>query len=259
MAAEEPDVSSSRPPADSTPALTVDTEPPPPGALAEGERGPVLPALLVAAGVTAATAGAVSYAFRPEHAGKPVVLATLGGLNAVLLIASVLWLRGQGRLNVLKPHGGDLSFGALVAVGFYLASLGVRAGLLDGPPRGAWLTRIYAHLGDSRAVYMGIGILVIAAVEEVVWRGGVQTLLVDALGATRGWLATAAAFALSQAPTIWLLADPVAGPNPLVFLLALGGGAVWGLLALGTERLGICVAAHALFIWAVTQFPLTMF
>ncbi len=260
MAAEEPDMSSSRPPADSTPAFTVDTIPPSEEAFEqEAERGPVGPALVIAAGVTAATAGVVSYAFRPEHAGKPLVLAALGGLNAVLLIATVLWLRSQGRLRLLKPHGGDLSFGALAAVGFYLATLAVRASLLDGPPQEAWLTRIYGQIGDARAAYVGIAILAIAAAEEVVWRGGVQTLLVDALGTSRGWLATTAAFALAQVPSTWLLADPVAGPNPLVFLLAVAGGAVWGLLAVKTERLGICVAAHALFVWAATQFPFTIF
>jgi len=251
---------STRPPADSTPALTVDTIPPADGdGVYEEPRGPILPALLATAGVTAATAGTVSFAFRSEHAGQPIVLASIAGLNAVLLLLTVAYLKSRGRLKLIRPQGGDLSFGALVAALFYVLSLGVRAGMLDSPPRSVWLTRIYAQLGDARAVYVGIAILVLAAVEEIVWRGGVQTLLVDALGDSRGWLATTAAFALAQVPSTWLLADPVAGPNPLVVLLAVGGGGVWGLIALKTERLGICMAAHALFVWAVMQFPLTMF
>ena len=64
-------------------------------------------------------------------------------------------------------------------------------------------------------------------------------------------------YALAHLPTVLLLRDPFAGPNPLVVLAALGCGLVWGLIVARTGRLPVAIFSHALFTWCVAiQFPL---
>jgi len=71
-------------------------------------------------------------------------------------------------------------------------------------------------------------IVVAATAEEIVWRGLVTRLVAEAVGSRTAWIWAAVLYALAQAPTIWLLRDPVAGANPLVVFAALALGLVWG-------------------------------
>ena len=79
--------------------------------------------------------------------------------------------------------------------------------------------------------------MAVAALEEISWRGFVYSLLEERLGTRRAWPATAVLYALAHLPTVFLLRDPFAGPNPLVVLAALGCGLVWGLIV---ARTGAC-------------------
>src|SRR5207237_92170 len=74
---------------------------------------------------------------------------------------------------------------------------------------------------------------------------------------TFGFVVTVVLYAAAHLPTMVLLRDPFAGPNPLVVLAALGCGLVWGLVVARTGRLPVAIVSHALFTWGVVlQFPL---
>jgi len=50
-------------------------------------------------------------------------------------------------------------------------------------------------------------------IEELVWRGGVMPILRDFFRRAVAWLVSSALFAAACMPTLFLLGDPVAGPN----------------------------------------------
>jgi hypothetical protein len=214
----------------------------------------------MALGVTLISGAAVSYAFMPAQAGESRMFIALGAVYGALLAATVWWMLRRDQLRRLLPRRGDISVGALCAVAIYGLLTVLDTTLTGhGSPREVWIIRVYLQLGDPRLVatfIVGIGVLALAAVEEVVWRGWVLGALAEVTSPRRAWLASSALYALAHAPTIYLLRDPAAGPNPAVFALALGAGLLWGYLALRLERLGPSVFAHALLSWAVIEFPL---
>jgi membrane protease YdiL (CAAX protease family) len=125
-------------------------------------------------------------------------------------------------------------------------------------PREGWIMRVYLQLGDPRGEgreLVGLAVFAVAALEEIAWRGLVQRTLEEALGPLRPVAIASVLFALAHLPTVWSLGDPIAGPNPLVVLAGLGCSAVWGLLVVRTKRLLPAVLAHALFSWAIVEFP----
>jgi hypothetical protein len=75
----------------------------------------------------------------------------------------------------------------------------------------------------------------------------------------RAWLLTTALYAVAYGPTVMLLRDEFAGPNPIVVVAALVGGLVWGFIAMRTGRLMPMVLAHALSTWAVVEYPVWRF
>jgi membrane protease YdiL (CAAX protease family) len=163
----------------------------------------------------------------------------------------------------LLPRGGDLTFGAVVMVMLYLGAIAARRFLApQGSAQEGWIMRIYLQIGDPellqrRVILVSVGVMAVAALEEISWRGFVYSQLEERLGTRRAWPATAALYALAHAPTVYLLRDPFAGPNPLVVLAALGCGLVWGLIVAKTGRLPAAIFSHALFTWCVAiQFPL---
>jgi membrane protease YdiL (CAAX protease family) len=142
----------------------------------------------------------------------------------------------------------------------YLLAVGVHILLTSrGSPKEAWLIRVYLQIGDPQATaafYIGPVILLIAAAEELVWRGLVMGALADKLPPRRALLVTTALYALIHASTLYLLRDPYIGWNPLVVAAALGCGLVWGWIALAVRRLSLSMVAHALFTWSVVEFPI---
>lgn len=212
-----------------------------------------------AAGVTVLSGVALAYAFQPARAGTIEMLAWVGGAYVVLaaLACFTMWRRGELR-GQLTPQRGDVSIGAMLAVLFHISGRLV-AMALRGSEREPWLMRLYLQIGDPRytaKVQVGVAILVIAALEEVTWRGLVMRSLVRAHGERVGWLVASALYAAAHLPTLMLLGDDVAGLNPLLVVASLGCGLLWGYLALKIDRLAPSIFAHALFSWSVVTYPL---
>ena len=225
---------------------------------------PVVPpkaAIPLALGVTLVVGLVVRFAFDAEQAGSWEMLLALFGVNVVLVAVAVFVLAKEGVLaSELRPRRGDLTFGFLAALLMYGAAMAGRQIFLGaGTPRSWWVARIYMQLGDlsnNRMLYVGLAVLVIAGMEELVWRGLVMRTLRSSMGPLRAWLLSSVLYGAAHVATVTLLANPVAGPNPLLVAAALGGSLVWGHLYNRTGRLGPGLFAHALFSWAIVDFPL---
>lgn len=225
---------------------------------------PALPprfALPLALAVTVAVALVVRYAFDAERAGTWAMLLSLFAAYAPLAVLAVYVILKEGRAAAeLRPRGGDLTLGALVA-GLLFGAVMAGRQLVFGPdsPQNWWIARIYLQLGDlsnNRILYVGLAVLVIAVLEELVWRGLVMRSLRRPFGPVRAWVLSSALYAVAHVATITLLAHPVAGPNPLLVGAALVCGLVWGHLVNRTGRLVPSLFAHGLFSWAIVDFPL---
>ncbi|MBK8254554.1 MAG: CPBP family intramembrane metalloprotease [Polyangiaceae bacterium] len=218
-------------------------------------------ALPVAVAVTAAVFVCVRFAFAAEQAGTWSMLVSMLAVNVLFAaIAIAVLAREKALVAELRPRQGDLSVGAFVAALMYGAGLAGRQLFLGADsPRSWWVARIYLQLGDTannRMLYVGAAVFVIAALEELTWRGLVMRSLRPAIGPARAWLFSSVLYGLAHASTLTLLAHPVAGYNPLLVAAAFGGGIVWGHLYNRTGRLVPGMFAHALFSWAIVDFPL---
>ena len=125
-------------------------------------------------------------------------------------------------------------------------------------PRASWLARLYLQLGDPTMLRKNVAmvvaaIIIVAVAEEILWRGLVVSLLEEKIGSSRAWVWAAVLYSVAHAPTIWALSDPVAGPNPVIVLAALGCGLVWGGMARRFERLLPGIFSHVLFDWTVVM------
>jgi membrane protease YdiL (CAAX protease family) len=200
--------------------------------------------------------------FSPSSAASSRVLLYVGVAYAALTIVTLVWLGVRGEFaKRMTPSFGDLSIAGLLALTLHLACI-VTVAFLAGTAQQGWVARIYLQIGDPVAtITFNVAgmVIVIAACEEIVWRGLVNAKLIEAFGPMRGLVAGTILYAAAHASTMYLLRDPFAGFNPLVFVAAAGCGFVWGLVALKTERLAPSVFAHALFSWSVVQFPLWRF
>jgi hypothetical protein len=211
--------------------------------------------------VTLSVAAAITFTFNPERAGQPIGLIVLGAVYAVFTAMALgrLHLRGDLR-DQLRPRGGDLALGAITAALLYGIAMVAHLTLTGpGSPRTGWIMRIYLQLGDPTVgghMLRSAAVFGVAALEEVTWRGLVMRSLEGAVGETRALLLSTLLFAVAHAPTIYLLADANAGLNPLVVSAAFGCSLVWGFIALRYRRLVPAIFAHALFSWAVVEFPL---
>jgi membrane protease YdiL (CAAX protease family) len=227
----------------------------------EPPRASARDAKLIVAAVAIATTMAVAFAFGPARAGSPWMLVAIGAVYVPGAAATGLWLRRRGELRAsLHPAAGDLTVGAVLAALMYGAAMGATLLLTPhGSPREAWILRIYLQLGDPEAtgrVIVGGVVFVIAALEEIVWRGLVMRAIEGPLGSLRAWLLSSALYAAAHLPTLYLLGDPQAGPNPLIVAAALGCGLVWGRIVHRLGRLPPAVFAHAFFSWAIVSFPI---
>lgn len=210
--------------------------------------------------VTLAAAAAVSFAFNPERAGKSVSLVPLAAVYALASGAALYRLHRRGELGrEMRPHSGDLTLGAITGAILYgVATLGHLAITSRGSPREGWIMRLYLQLGDPADedhMLLSAAVFVIAALEEITWRGLVMRSLEDPLNPKRALVLSTLLFTLAHVPTVVLLADPMAGPNPLIVGAALGCSLVWGFIAMRYRRLLPGIFAHALFSWAVVEFP----
>ena len=210
--------------------------------------------------ITAANAAA----FRPEAAASATFWLALAVPYALLgaLALYSLWDAGTLR-DVLRPKWGDLSVGAATAAVLLIASwVGRSVFSPSGSERGAWLYRVYLQVGSSehlqRSIVLTSLLLCIPLMEELVWRSWVLEELLERFGKRRGWPLAALLYALSLAPTVYLLSDPKAGLNPLLVLAGLGCGLVWSFMAMFQRRLPPVIISHMAFTYFSTvqfRFP----
>lgn len=198
--------------------------------------------------------------FDPEAQGSTTLLVVLGAAYLVLGAVSVVRLRARDELSLLRPRSGDLSIGALVAFLLYGMAYAFHA-LVTAPGQAGegWIVRVYLVLGDPFSDgrhLVAISVAVIGALEELCWRGLVFPALESRLGTLRAALLSILLFAAAHLPTLHRLADPTAGLNPLLVFAALGCGAAWTYLRWRVDRLVPVLLSHALFTWAIVEFPL---
>jgi membrane protease YdiL (CAAX protease family) len=220
--------------------------------------------VLIAALVLALSAAAMSIATREDLSGTAYVLFVPAVPYTLFAVLAVLRMKKEGSLaEKLRPRSGDLTFGAIVTIMLLLGAVAGRKFLAPhGSARVGWLIRLYQQVGDPEVlqrhmVGVSLAVVVIAALEEISWRGLVFSALEERFGTRTAWPATAILYATAHLPTMFLLRDPFAGPNPLVVIAALGCGLVWGLIVARTGRLPVAMISHALFTLAVAiHFPL---
>jgi hypothetical protein len=195
------------------------------------------------------------FALRPSLAGSAemwlVLVAAYTVLSAIALYA--MWNDGT-LVERLSPRWGDISLGAITAIVLLVASWGARAALAPaGSPQNAWLLHIYLQIGSpdriQRSVELTLLVVLVPVLEELVWRGLVLDRLGDRFGQRRGWPLAALLYAVALLPSVFLLADPAAGPNPLLIVAALGCGIVWSFMASIGGRLPPVIISHVAFTY----------
>jgi membrane protease YdiL (CAAX protease family) len=211
--------------------------------------------------VVVATTIAIGFAMRPELAGSKTMYLTIAAVYAALAGWALYEMWDDGTLiDRLSPRWGDLSMGFVVAALLFAGSWVGRSLIASsGTPGQAWLFHLYLQLGDpaqiETSLLITLVLLLVPVLEEIVWRGMVLQHLTKRFGQRRAWPLAALLYAISVAPSIFTLADPVAGKNPLLFVAALGCGIFWSFLASVTNRLPPVIVSHIAFTYfSVTQF-----
>lgn len=219
------------------------------------------PAIVIA--VATLTGAGACLAFGPHGWGLLAFWSLAVGPTLVLGAAAALWANREALIGAwLAPRWGDFTLGLLGAVALYGVSWAfARAVAPVGAPREIWLASVYGILGDPRVLRAHGAVLFLAAAlaalsEEMVWRGMVTRLVAQRVGSRVAWVWAAVLYALAYVPTAFVLPDS-AGPNPLLVLVALAGGVLWGAMARAFGRLMPSVLSHALYDCAVVMlFPL---
>lgn len=201
--------------------------------------------------------------FQPERSGTLAFLAIVAAPTLLLAALAIVRARSDGTLaDAVRPRWGDFSRAFLAAAGLYVAAYGFsRSVAAARTPREIWVASFYFQLGDphvlqTHSVAVGVAIFVIAAAEEIVWRGMVTSLLAEQFGSRRAWIVAALLYALAHVPTMWALRSS-GGLDPILPLAALALGLVFGAMERAFGRLVPSILAHALFDWGVVMmFPL---
>jgi membrane protease YdiL (CAAX protease family) len=189
-------------------------------------------------------------AFRESVAGTAVMWLWLGVPYLALSAFALRRFHDDGTLrDVLRPRSGDLTIGFLVAGALYGGAWTFHHFLIRaGSPQILWLYRLALSLGNARPSPRLFAVVILfALLEEIVWRGLVLSALSESLGTRRAWPAAAIAYALAHVPTVMVLGDPIAGPNPVLVLAAFGAGLVWTFVMSLTGRLPPVMVSHAIF------------
>jgi membrane protease YdiL (CAAX protease family) len=209
------------------------------------------------------TALASFFAFSPERSGTIAFWLLAGGPTVVLAgMAAVLAHREDLLRDWITPRWGDVTRGIAGAALFFAAAF-VFARVVCPPasPREIWLVTLYGQIGDPRKLeqngaVVGATVFLVAAAEELVWRGMVTQILADRVGSRTAWAWSAVLYAAALVPTAWALGSP-AGLDPVLVVAGLAGGLLWGLMARFFGSLVPSIFAHALFDWLVlVVFPL---
>lgn len=209
--------------------------------------------MIIPLAVLVITAIAHGFFLRDTYAGQNTMYLGLGG-TYVALAGYALWrMWDDGSLrDRLMPRGGDITYGALLAGLLLLASWGVRQ-WLTGPGTGRqdWLIVVQNQTGEDveKNALSLILLLLIPALQEIVWRGLVLHEVEHAVGNRRGWLVTTLLFTASYLPTVYTMKAPFAGYNPLLALAAFGAGMVWTFFAFTTRRLPPVMISASVFVY----------
>jgi membrane protease YdiL (CAAX protease family) len=203
------------------------------------------------------------FGFQPERSGTPAFWGMVAAPTMLLAGIALYRAHREGTLaDSLRPKWGDFSRAFLAAAGLYIAAYGFsRSVAAAGTPREIWVVSLYGQLGDpkvlqSHALLVGLAILVMAAAEEIVWRGMVTQLLAERFGSRVAWVGAAFLYALAHLLTMWSLRSG-SGLDPILPLAALAAGLVFGAMERAFGRLMPSILAHALFDWGVVMmFPL---
>ena len=187
------------------------------------------------------------------------------GVPTVVLAAIAVWRarRDDELREWVRPQWGDFTRGFLAAIVLVVgAHAFARLVMPPGSWRRIWLVSLYAQIGgpqtlQDHALLVGVAILVLAAAEELLWRGLVTTLLAERFGSRTAWIGAAVLYAIAHLPTMWSLRSLGGALNPVLPIAALAVGLVFGAMARKLGRLTPGILAHALFDWCVVMmFPL---
>jgi membrane protease YdiL (CAAX protease family) len=202
----------------------------------------------------ALVAGASSWAFSLERAASPWLFAVMGAAELAALALGIGVLRGEAELGeAWTPRWGDLRNGFLAAVfAWAVATFGARAlagtGAFDGQ-----LLRVYLQVGPVGAqpsALFVIGVVVVAALEESVWRWLVPRALEAFVPRRVAWLLAALLFAIAHMPAVNAMSFGGA-PNFIVPAAALALGLFLGAFATAVGRVVPGFFAHVLFDLAI--------
>ncbi|MFO0740717.1 MAG: CPBP family intramembrane glutamic endopeptidase [Labilithrix sp.] len=213
---------------------------------------------LYLAGIVVAVAVASHLAFAESRAGTRWVFISMAIPTVVLAIIGIVRAFQDGVVkDWIAVKGGDFTRGfasaAILFGGSYVFSKYVTP---PTSPQAVWLARLYDQIGDPAELRKNVGTVVIAlvimaAAEELLWRGFVTSLLEEKFGSRRAWVYAAILYALAHLPTAWQLKGATGGPNPVVIFAALGCGLLWGFMARRFGRLLPSFFSHVLFDWTV--------
>jgi membrane protease YdiL (CAAX protease family) len=210
--------------------------------------------MLAAVVTTAVVAAAIAVSFRPEYADTWVFWVALVVPYAGLSGFAVYRMHDDGVLKErLTFRRGDITIGVLLGGALLLVAWLFRNFVLPvGSPQVAWIFRILLQLGNAQVEPMlALLIVLVAVMEELVWRGLVQNSLAERIGTKHGFWLGALLYALAHGATVHTLSDRLAGPNPLLVLAALGCGLAWGFTASKLGRLPPVMISHIAFSYFV--------
>ncbi len=183
----------------------------------------------------------------------PIRLAVSAALSVVLGAIAVIVMHKRGRIrDRLTPRWGDLSIGVVSAAALIVTTWAGRTLLSPrGVPRQAWLAQVYWFLGNPselESIHWLPWLVVFAAMlDEIIWRGWIQDRLSVVVPRGLGWVLTAGLYGMQAIPTLFTLSDTVAGPNPLLLVMALAAGLLFSFLTHVTGRATPSMIAHAAF------------
>ena len=163
----------------------------------------------------------------------------LGGVSVSLGVA-IFVLDRPAALRLLRPSARLVLVGAAAGCSMAAATYllyPVFARLLPFLPTD--MASLYASFRAPPPVIAALALLPVILGEELVWRGVVQTALVRRLGPWRGVTLAALAYALAHAPL----------GSPVLVVVALSCGVVWGALRTASASLVPSLLAH--LVWDI--------
>jgi membrane protease YdiL (CAAX protease family) len=225
------------------------------GEVPDSGSGGFLAQRVILVAIVGVVAVSAFLAFQPRDERSFWLLA--GGPTVLLALVAVAHPARASILERLKPKAGDATLGIFSAATLFVCAYGFTKTVMPmTSPRAAWLALLYAQMGDpeqlrGHATRLFVGLVLVAAAEEIVWRGVVTDLLAPQVGSRVAWVVSAVLYAVAYVPTMWSLRSPTAGLDPLLPIAAIGAGLVWGAMAKRFGRLIPSIISHAMFDWVI--------